>query len=363
MGNHEDRIVELENENSTLKKELLALRNLEIVDLKWSEKIIDTLPNPLFIKDENHIYVQVNQAFADFSKAEKREMIGKTDHHFFPKNEAEIFWEKDSKVLADGITNWNEEEITIKNNKFILLTSKARVFDTTGAAYVLGVITDISENKRQEVQLREKKEKIEEQKRNIQILLKEVHHRVKNNLQIVSSLLNMQMTKFEEAEAKNAFLDCKNRIMAMAEIHDVLYREETLTEIDFGGYLSSLISNISVAFKSVDRIKFKINVHNIRLGIDTVIPLGLLVNEIVTNSVKHGIKKQKVLEIYIKIALKKDKVLLSVGDNGVGMSFTKIVDSKGLGMELIGIFCEQLNAKYKLLEKKNGVHYKVSFKI
>ncbi|MFK8038769.1 MAG: sensor histidine kinase [Crocinitomicaceae bacterium] len=363
MAKQNDQIKKLKQEIADLKSELSSLKNHQIVDFKWSEKIIDMLPNPLFIKDKNHVYVQLNKAFTDFSKSSKSAMIGKTDHDFFPENESEIFWEKDSQVLETGITNWNEEEITIEEEKFVLLTSKARIFDGHGDAYVLGLITDISESKRLEKRLRDKKKQIELQKENIQILLKEVHHRVKNNLQIVSSLLNMQMTKFDDASIKNAFLDCKNRIMAMAEIHDVLYREETLTEIDFGEYLSSLISNISVAFKANDKIKFVIDVQNLRLAIDTVIPLGLLVNEIVTNSLKHGFRAEKQLEIYIKITIKKSKILLSIGDNGIGMSFTKIVESKGLGMELIAVFCEQLNARCKLHEKKKGVHYKVSFKI
>ncbi len=362
FSNREDRIQALERENAELRQKLVAIELMGTGDLKWSQSILDSIPNPLFIKNENHVYVLVNQAFSDFVKLPKSEFIGKTDFDFFPDEQSKIFWKKDSEVLKNGKTNWNEEVITVDNEKFELLTSKVLIRDKNSIPFVLGLVTDISNNKNQQVLLLKKKDEIEHQKQNIQILLKEVHHRVKNNLQIVSSLLNMQMSKFKDKDTQNAFLNCKNRILAMAEVHDVLCRAEKFTDINIEEYLGSLLENIRLSFKTVDKIKFNINVESLFLDIESVIPIGLLINEIVTNSVKHGYNAHDLLEIYINMSANDNCIVLEVGDNGIGLGIGFEEDyTKSLGMELIILFSEQLDAKLTRPNKEKGFHYKIVF--
>ena len=112
-------------------------------------------------------------------------MIGKTDTDFFPEEEAEVFLRIDSEVLTNGEINWNEEKLTIDGVKHDLITSKTRITDGENNHYLLGLITDITNNKNQQILLVKQKDELENEKKNVQILLREVHHRVKNNMQVV----------------------------------------------------------------------------------------------------------------------------------------------------------------------------------
>lgn len=220
----EQQISALQKENAKLKLELLKNSVRVEKEVKWSQTIIDSLPNPLFIKNNKHLFMACNDAFCDLINLTKEEMFGKTDADFFDAKQAAIFYEKDTEVLATGKVNWNEEELTIDGKVNKLLTSKVRIEDANNNFYLLGLITDITDNKNQQIVLQKKNDEIEEQKKNIETLLKEVHHRVKNNFQIISSLLNIQMNQFDNPELRSAFQSSKNRIISMSRVHESLYR-------------------------------------------------------------------------------------------------------------------------------------------
>ena len=196
-------------------------------------------------------------------------------------------------------------------------------------------------------------------------LLKEVHHRVKNNLQTVCSLLNMQSRGTDDEQMKNLIKSSQNRVMAMAMVHEMLYLRDDLTAIDYKPYVFKLTEYLVKSVKGPDsKVKLIIDVPDIVLGIDTAIPLGLLINETITNSLKYGIKDDAEGEIHIELQKKdKDDYVLTIGDNGVGIA--ESVDpktTKSLGLKLIHNLARQLKGSITRDWSREGTNYIVKFK-
>ena len=196
-------------------------------------------------------------------------------------------------------------------------------------------------------------------------LLKEVHHRVKNNLQTVCSLLNMQSRGAEEEHMKNLIKSSQNRVMAMAMVHEMLYLRDDLTAIDYKPYVFKLTEYLIKSVKGPDsKVKLAIDIPDIVLGIDTAIPLGLLINETITNSLKYGIKDDHEGEIHIELQKHgKDDYILTIGDNGIGIS--EAVDpktTKSLGLKLIHNLARQLKGSITMDWSRKGTNYIVKFK-
>jgi two-component sensor histidine kinase len=196
------------------------------------------------------------------------------------------------------------------------------------------------------------------------LLLKEIHHRVKNNLQVITSLLSLQSSFIEDEKTKELFSYSQYRINAMAVIHEMLYQTENISKINYGDYVRNLISGLIRSMKGENnKINLKINVEKINLNIDTAIPLGLLINEIVTNSLKYGFVGDTEREIYIE--LKEDKhqhFTLNIGDNGIGFSDDiNFTTSNSLGLILINDLALQLNGSAEKDKSKKGTHYIIHF--
>lgn len=197
------------------------------------------------------------------------------------------------------------------------------------------------------------------------MLLKEVHHRVKNNLQTVCSLLNMQSRGAEDEHMKNLIKSSQNRVMAMAMVHEMLYLRDDLSAIDYKPYVFKLTEYLVKSVKGPDsKVKLAIDVPDIVLGIDTAIPLGLLINETITNSLKYGIQGDSEGEIHIELKKQdKDDYVLTIGDNGVGIS--EEVDpktTKSLGLKLIHNLARQLKGSITMDWSRKGTNYIVKFK-
>ncbi len=356
-----DRIAHLEEENQALKRLLKTHNKPDKSDRSFAQIIIDSLPNPLFIKDEKHRYVLVNAAFETMMNANHSELIGKSDYDFLSDEQSEIFWRVDDEVLENGKTNWNEEDLTSKGKKHKLITSKVRIEHDNGQKYVLGLITDITENKNNQALLQKQNKEIEAQKENIQTLLQEVHHRVKNNMQIISSLLNLQMDQFEDTAVLEAFNNCRNRILSMANVHEILYRTKNFAEVNVNIYTKSLIENLKVSYNLNDEIKFKVDMLNLFISADRAISLGLIINEVITNSVKHACSDQKGIDIYVRLEKSDSLYMLKIGDNGPGVdSFPP--ENKGLGLDIIDVLTKQLEAVYAVSTDGPGLHYTFTFR-
>ena len=210
------------------------------------------------------------------------------------------------------------------------------------------IIRDMSEQKEAEVRV---KASLEEK----EVLLKEIHHRVKNNLQIVSSLLQLQASYIKDPDALNIFEESRDRIKSMALIHEHLYQSNDLAQIDFPEYLRSLHSMVLSAHRSNrTRVETRLHVDPVSLDLDTAIPVGLITNELVTNSLKYAFAGRSVGEIGVRLTKSETgEFLLMVSDNGVGLpekfNFDK---ATSLGLRLVRILSKQMRAR---LEISNGM--------
>ncbi|CAM4417633.1 sensor histidine kinase [Zobellia roscoffensis] len=209
------------------------------------------------------------------------------------------------------------------------------------------------------------KNELEEKIREKETLIKEVHHRVKNNLQTVSSLLSLQSRSIVDKDVKSLLKSSQNRVITMAIVHEMLYMREDLSKIEYKSYVQELAEYLVRSIKGTSsNITLNIDIPNVKLNIDTAIPLGLLINETVTNALKYGIVDESKGEILIKLRkTDNNEFILNLGDNGQG--FPEDIthkNSKSLGLKLIHNLSRQLQGSIIRDLSQKGTHYTIKFK-
>jgi two-component sensor histidine kinase len=197
-----------------------------------------------------------------------------------------------------------------------------------------------------------------------EVLLKEIHHRVKNNLQVISSLLYIQARKVKDPEALEMFKESQNRVRAMALVHERLYQSQNLSQIDFAKYLDSL-SHYWLRSYAVDpgAIRLQLNVNDVYLSIDTAVPCALLINELASNALKHafpnGMRGQ--ITVDMRPRAQQEGFVLRVVDNGVGFPEDfDIATSDSLGMQLVSTLVRQIGGTMEM-ESEGGTTFTVVF--
>jgi two-component sensor histidine kinase/HAMP domain-containing protein len=215
---------------------------------------------------------------------------------------------------------------------------------------------DITERKKAEAQ-------IEASLKEKEVLLQEIHHRVKNNLQVISSLLNLQSEYVEDQKALEVFQESQHRVRSMALIHEKLYRSENLAQIDFADYVRELSTYL---FRSqtakVQDITLTVQPENIFLDIDRAVPCGLMLNELVSNALKHAFPNGRPGEIRIELSIDNHRQLtLKVIDNGIGfLAEWDYQNTKSLGLQLVNTLVDQLDGKIEL-DRDNGMEFTITF--
>jgi len=221
---------------------------------------------------------------------------------------------------------------------------------------LLGLIGYLAfQNRKQNQLLQEQNKQIGQALQDKEILLREIHHRVKNNLQVVSSLLNLQSQYISDEEALKAIVEGKNRVSSMALIHQSLYREDGLTSIDTQEYFSNLIESLLDSYQVDDeQIDLELKVDPIDLDVETMIPLGLIANELISNVLKHAFR-QKGHRNTLHFGLWEEggQLHMEIKDNGVGMNPNDFFNSPNFGNKLIQAFQKKLGAEI-LVENKEG---------
>jgi PAS domain S-box-containing protein len=219
-----------------------------------------------------------------------------------------------------------------------------------------GVIVDLTDIKNVENNLKASlKEK--------EILLREIHHRVKNNMQIISSLLNLQTEYVDDEEAVNVLQESQNRVRSMAIIHENLYQSKDLTHINFVGYIQSLVYNLFYSY-DIDKTQIKpiLKIGDISLNIETAVPCGLIISELISNSLKYAFPNKMNGEIIVSLKSEKDSYHLCICDNGIGLpesiNFNNI---KTLGLLLVNSLTEQIDGEITII-RNQGTEYKIIFK-
>ena len=209
---------------------------------------------------------------------------------------------------------------------------------------------------------RQAEDKIKASLQEKEVLLKEINHRVKNNLQIISSLLNLQSREIQDEQALRSFQVSQDRIRSMAMVHEMLYQSDDLARIDFGEYIKSLATDLGSAYGlGVRDIDLKIDVENIMLGIDTAIPCGVIVNELVANSLKHAFPGDRPGEISVSFQAADGQYTMIFKDDGVGLPEDLDVSRpSSLGLTIVNALTGQLNGIIDL-GRNGGTEIRIRF--
>jgi len=331
-----------------------------------ADEIVSTMSNFLILLDSQKNIITVNNATSDLLEYAKNELEGFPVKKIFAEEDQEKFifsgdylnTKKGSNSMNMELNFVNNFELNLKSKKGLeipVIISKSFIKNEEGL--IVGIIligNDIRDIRSVENQVASALEEKE-------LLLQEVHHRVKNNLQIISSLLSLQSNYVKEPEDLEVFQNSQNRVKSMALIHEQLYQSPNFTHINFEDYIWSLM-NYLISYYKPNRINLKIDVKDIFLGIDTAVPCGLIINELATNSIKHAFPDS--MQGKIEIGLYSDgyEFELIVSDDGIG--FQEAVDletTEHLGLRLVSALTQQINGTIEL-DRSNGTKFRIKFR-
>ncbi|WP_406670647.1 PAS domain S-box protein [Methanolobus sp. ZRKC4] len=293
------------------------------------------------------------------------EQIGYTVEDFTSNriNYADIIHPDDSERTHLHISNYYMKKDAELNYEYRIITKSGdirwvdeRTFsrrDHSGRITLQGIILDITERKMAEEALLQ----------NEKIRKKEIHHRVKNNLQVISSLLYLASDNFKDKDVIEAFLDSRNRVRSMALIHEELYQSKDMSNIDFSDYTEKLMDYLSKSYGTGNKnIKLSSNIENVYLNVDTAVPLGMIINELVSNSLKHAFLNGEQGTINVGLRVRDDRFVLKIKDNGIGFpSDMDFRNTESLGLQLVITLVDQIDGTIKLNTEK-GTEFTIDFK-
>lgn len=316
-------------------------------------KILGAVSFGIIIVGNDKKIKHVNKTALDMmGYASESDMVGQTCHATMCpslKNQCPI-------LDLDQCLDKAERILIDKEGNKIPIIKSAIPLTMDGEEVILESFIDITALKNAEKAL----EKALEDK---EMLMKEIYHRVKNNLMVISSLLNLQSNYITDEEARDIFKDSQKRAHSMALIHERLYRSTDMKHLDFGDYIRTLVMDLFRTYVAdPNRIQLELEIEDLMLDIDTAIPLGLIVNELLSNSMKHafpGGQKGK-----IKLEFKSDNggCLMVVGDDGIGLPPNlDIKHTETLGLQLVNSLIGQIDAEMEI-NNQNGTEFKIRLK-
>lgn len=345
------RTRKLLEERVEVKTKQLTEKNLELEKLSLVASRTD---NSVLIADASGEIEWVNDGFVRMIGISKEAIVGKK------LDEINVYSNINSE-MQEAITNKHsrifQSNVTISPTKSIWLSSTLTPIygEDDLLKKIVVVDTDFTSNKNMQNQ-------IEASLKEKDVLLKEIHHRVKNNLQIIISLLNLQSGYIKDEYTLKAVQDGQNRVRSMALVHEKFYQAEELTEIDFGEYVSKLCQYLYQSYgDKTDRITLKVSGDHVGLDMDTAMPCGLLVNEIVSNAYKYAFPGNSTGVISINLKRAEKKVVITMSDTGVGLPESiDVKNTESLGMQLIQALTSQLDGELTVSREK-GTTFEVAF--
>jgi PAS domain S-box-containing protein len=301
-----------------------------------------------FIKDQDGRILYINNTCEQIWGITLADCFGKTNHQLWPAEMARRLDANDAAVIQRDESSHLVEEISLRNGRTVpMLTFRFPFADGDGRRLLGGVSVDISE------QVRTQKALVSALAAK-ELLLREVHHRVKNNLQIISSLLYMQSESLQDLAAARALQDSQERVQCMALIHERLNRDDEPDRLDFREYAATLARDLFHSYGvDSERIALRFELEPVSLGLNQAIPCGLILNELLTNSLKHAFPNQRRGEILVKLSWAEGQpVTLTVADDGVGLPAEfDWKESQSLGLRIMNILGRQLDG---IIQRKAG---------
>jgi PAS domain S-box-containing protein len=358
-----ERTEELTRTNLSLQKEIAERRQAEerlaaaLNELKDVRVALDE-HSIVAITDAQGKITYVNDKFCAISQYPRAELLGQdhriinSGHH--PKEFIRELW----ATIGQGRVWKGEIKNRAKDGSFYWVdTTIVPFLQPDGKPYqYVAIRTDITANKLAE-------ERIRASLREKEVMLKEIHHRVKNNLQVVSSLLRLQAHSLKTPDALAAFEESGTRVQSMALVHEKLYQSSSLSELDFAAYAQSLTDSLLRSFGTDGSvIRLRHDMDKVHLDINQAIPCALILNELVSNALKYAFPDGRSGEIWLRLRSDAERrITMTVGDNGVGLPADLNLNKAGsLGLQLVGTLVHQLRGQLEV-SRAQGTEYTVTF--
>jgi PAS domain S-box-containing protein len=326
----------------------------------YNKRIIEETPAIVCGISPTGITRFINGSASRITGYKADELIGKNWHVIFYPGELYGQVDKFFEDYNKGDVKDYEMNLLTKNGelKTISWHSISKFNEQNELEELIGFGYNITERKLAE-------EKILNSLKEKELLIKEIHHRVKNNLQVISSIFYLQSEKVNDSILHGIINECRNRVNSMALIHENFYQSEDLTKIDFKEYLGDLVNNleVSIGHENSSLIKIHLHVDSILLSVDTAIPCGLLINELVSNCFKHAFPHGRQGNIWIEMRKESEQNFkLMIKDDGIGLPDNfDFKNTKNLGMEIVTTLTEQLEGDIRFLNQ-NGTEFILNLK-
>ena len=303
--------------------------------------ITDNSPDPIFLKDRDSRLLFANPAVLAAVHKTAAEVLGKTDEEFY--DDPALGREKvinDRRVMESGQTQTMEETVPDPAGARTFLSVKTPYHDAAGNVIgVIGIARDITDRKQAEAQI---KAALAEK----EVLLREIHHRVKNNLQVISSLVSLQADTLDDDRLRAVFGDVRDRVRTMALVHEALYQTTDLAQLDFADYAARLMQHLWRAHRApAGTVQLNLAVASVHLPVDTAVPCGLILNELASNAIKHAFPagRSGTITVALDYAPATRAACLRVHDDGVGLpAGLDWRESSSLGLRLVQMLAGQL---------------------
>lgn len=305
-------------------------------------------------------FLLVNQRLSDMIGYSPEELYRKTFYELVLESEVESSLQSWDDLLSGKITNFSKEQTYVRNDgrHINANVTVSLVRDANDAPnYFVAVFEDITER-------RENDKKLQDSLREKEVLLKEVHHRVKNNMQVISSILNLQSSYIDDEKALSILRESQDRIKSMSFVHESLYQSDTLSEVNFAEYIRNIATNLYHSYgRPKGGIDLRFDLEPVFINLDTSIPCGLVINELVSNALKYAFEGREKGTIGIHLSRLSEKHLrLRVEDNGVGLPENFDVETAdSLGLQLVTTLATQVSGTLTV-ERDNGTRFTLDFK-
>ncbi|WP_048190322.1 PAS domain S-box protein [Methanobacterium sp. SMA-27] len=349
-----DEIIEMKKEIMKCKKTKIALKKSEERFRTFAESATDGIVTT----DDNGNILFFNKILKQIFGYSTDELSGKSLTMLMPAKFRKGYLNELENYKSSGKHRLLGKTVQTtglrKDGKIFPFEMSLSAWKSNKTTYFSAIIRDITERKQAESEI--KKSIVEKEN-----LLREIHYRVKNNMHIISSLLNLQIQHVHEEESEKVLKDTQGRLDTMAMVHKNLYESSSFTKLNFKDYVEKLVFEILSSHRvNSGTIETELDIEDIEMNMETAIPCGLIINELVTNSVKHAFPE---LKGTIRIELKsfQDELELIVADNGIGLPkniHLKITET--IGLQLVYSLVNQLNGKLKL-DMSNGTEFKITF--
>ena len=330
----------------------------------WLFTTLKSIGDGVIATDENGLIKFVNSVARELTGCGQENVVGKPLNYIFTAINEHTLEEIESPVgkviLGNVIVELSNHTILLcKDGRKIPINHSAAPIrdDNNNIVGVVLILRDITDRKKSE-------DNLEESLGQKEMLLRELHHRVKNNMQVISSLLRLQAVTLNDKKAIAVFRECQNRIKAMALIHDKFYHSKDLSNIDFETYVRDLVKTLAQSYDiSQSKMTVDINIENVSLEIDTAISCGMIINELISNSLKHAFPQGAKGNIGVSVLpAEGDCVEMIISDNGLGfpakLDFQK---TETLGLQIVNTFVkDQLGGEIEL-DRSKGTKFKIKF--